>query len=252
MSGRRETGRWPARLDLMQSASGLFLAFFLWIHLFAEASILLGKDAMYRVTIFFEGYYLFGTKIPLLITLFSAFILAIIALHAVLAIRKIPVSYRQYRLLKDHLRGMRHEDSSLWWVQVYTGFLLFFLASVHVYTMLSQPAMIGPYASADRVVGEWMWPLYLLLLITAVVHAAVGSYRVGIKWGLLPARDPAVGRRRLRWAMRGFIVFFIALGLASLGTYVRIGLEDREPGIRYVPTWERAAPGAEAAAEGRP
>jgi fumarate reductase subunit C len=242
LTGRRESGRWPARLDFMQSASGLFLALFLWVHLFAEASILLGKDAMYRVTIFFEGYYFFGDVYPILITLFSAFILTIIVIHAVLAVRKIPVTYRQYRVYRDHQKVMRHEDTTLWWVQVYTGFALFFLASVHIYTMLSQPGNIGPYASADRVVSEWMWPLYALLLVTAVLHAAIGSYRVGVKWGWLPARDPAVGRQRLKWVMRGFIVFYLLLGSASLGTYIKIGVEHREQyGERYVPTWKRDA-----------
>lgn len=252
LTGRRETGRWPARMDFLQSASGLFLALFLWVHLFAEASILLGKDAMYRVTIFFEGYYFFGDTYPIIITLFSAFIFAFVLLHAVLAVRKIPVSYQQYRVLRDHIRVMRHEDTTLWWVQVYTGFALFFLVSVHIYTMMSQPGNIGPYASSDRVVGEWMWPLYLLLLVTAVVHAAVGSYRVGVKWGWLPARDPVLGRQRLKWLMRGFMVFFILLGLASLSTYIRIGLEEREPGQRYVPTWKQEAHVQHGSAEERP
>ena len=242
LTGRGEGRRWPARMDFMQSASGLFLALFLWVHLFAEASILLGKDAMYRVTLFFEGYYVFGEPYPIIITLFSAFIFAILILHAVLAVRKIPVTYRQYRVYQDHRKVMRHEDTSLWWVQVYTGFALFFLASVHLYGMMSQPANIGPYASSDRVVSEWMWPLYLLLLVTSVVHAAVGSYRVGVKWGWLPARDPALGRQRMKWLMRGFIVFFLLLGLASLATYVRIGLEHRDHyGERYVPSWQQEA-----------
>jgi fumarate reductase subunit C len=243
LSKRRDGRFWPARLDLLQSASGLFLALFLWVHLFAEASILLGKDAMYRVTLFFEGYYVFGTPYPIIITLFSLFILTILILHAVLAVRKIPVTYRQYRTYRDHQKLMHHEDTSLWWIQVYTGFALFFLASVHLYTMISQPGNIGPYASSDRVVSEWMWPLYVLLLVTAVVHAAVGSYRVGVKWGWLPARDPALGRRRLKWVMRGFIVFFLLLGFTSLGTYIRIGIEHRDHyGERYVPTWLQEAP----------
>ena len=50
----------PARLDLMQSASGLFLGLFMWGHMVLVASILLGKDAMYTITRFFEGYYFFG------------------------------------------------------------------------------------------------------------------------------------------------------------------------------------------------
>ena len=243
LTKRRDGRLWPARLDFLQSASGLFLALFLWVHLFAEASILLGKDAMYRVTMFFEGYYVFGAPYPIIITLFSLFILSIVVLHAVLAVRKIPVSYRQYRAYRDHRKLLRHEDTSLWWVQVYTGFALFFLVSVHLYTMISQPGNIGPYASSDRVVSEWMWPLYVLLLITSVIHAAVGLYRLGVKWNWLPARNAVVGRRRLKWLMRGFIVFFLLLGFTSLGAYIKIGIEHREHyGERYVPSWLQEQP----------
>ena len=44
-AGRKS--RWPARLDWMQSASGLVLALFMWGHMFFVSSILLGKDAMW-------------------------------------------------------------------------------------------------------------------------------------------------------------------------------------------------------------
>ena len=56
--------RWPARLDLMQSASGLLLGLFMWVHMFFVSSILLGKDAMWAVARFFEGYYVFGKPMP--------------------------------------------------------------------------------------------------------------------------------------------------------------------------------------------
>ena len=56
--------RWPARLDWMQSASGLVLALFMWGHMFFVSSILLGKDAMWTITKFFEGYFFFGRAYP--------------------------------------------------------------------------------------------------------------------------------------------------------------------------------------------
>src|SRR5262245_18138752 len=36
---------WPARLDLVQSASGLFLGLFMWGHMAFVSSILISKDA---------------------------------------------------------------------------------------------------------------------------------------------------------------------------------------------------------------
>ena len=45
----RRKSRWPARLDMLQSASGLFLALFLMAHMFFVSSILISHDAFYTV-----------------------------------------------------------------------------------------------------------------------------------------------------------------------------------------------------------
>ena len=60
---------------------------------------------------------------------------------------------------------MKHKDTNLWFYQALTGFIMFFLGSVHIYVMASHPDQIGPYASADRFVSEYFWPLYLVLLV---------------------------------------------------------------------------------------
>ena len=39
-----------------------------------------------------------------------------------------PSNYGQYRVYRDHMGMMRHEDTTLWWWQVVTGFAMFFLA----------------------------------------------------------------------------------------------------------------------------
>jgi fumarate reductase subunit C len=70
---------------------------------------------------------------------------------------------------------MRHEDTTLWLWQVATGFALFFLASVHLYVMLSKPDRIGPFESADRVWSDHFWPLYIVLLLAVELHAGIGS-----------------------------------------------------------------------------
>ena len=57
--------RWPARLDVIQSATGLLLALFMWGHMFFVSSILISNDAMWTITKFFEGYFFFGrSQIP--------------------------------------------------------------------------------------------------------------------------------------------------------------------------------------------
>ena len=51
----KRKSRWPARLDFLQSASGLALGLFMWGHMFFVSSILLGKDAMWTITQVLRG-----------------------------------------------------------------------------------------------------------------------------------------------------------------------------------------------------
>jgi fumarate reductase subunit C len=228
--------RWPARLDLAQSATGLALALFMWGHMFFVSSILLGRDAMWTVARFFEGYHVFGRSLPWLVSLVVLAVLALLVMHAALAMRKFPISYRQASTFRAHASAMRHTDTSLWWWQVVTGFALFFLATVHLYVMLTRPDRIGPYESADRVWSESYWPLYLVLLFVVELHAGIGLYRLAVKWGWLGGRDANATRARLRAAKWVLTVFFLALGLATLAAYVKIGIEHADhAGERYVP-----------------
>lgn len=229
--------RWPARLDLLQSASGLFLALFLMAHMFFVSSILISYDAFYQVARFFEGVHFLGKPYPILVSGVVAVILAIFIAHAWLAMRKFPAGYRQYRAFIAHKNGLRHGDTSLWWLQIWTGFALFFMATIHLYDMLTQPALIGPYESADRVWTGNMWPLYLMLLLAAELHASIGLYRLAIKWGWFDSAKPNLSRRRLRWAKHGISAFYITLGLVTLAAYVDLGRTHADKaGERYVPT----------------
>lgn len=230
--------RWPARLDVAQSASGLLLGLFMWGHMFFVASILLGKDAMWTVARFFEGYHLFGRTFPWLVSILVGCIFVLFVLHAMLALRKFPSSYRQYRSWRDHMKGLRHEDTTLWYWQVVTGFALFFLASVHLYTMFTRPDEIGPYMSADRVWSDLMWPLYLVMLFAVELHGGIGLYRVALKWGWFEGADPAVTRQRLRVLKWTLTAFFLLLGLATLAAYMKIGIEHAPfYGEPYLPAW---------------
>ena len=137
---------------------------------------------------------------------------------------------------------MKHEDTTLWYWQVVTGFALFFLASVHLYIMLTRPDRIGPFESADRVWSDLMWPLYLVLLFAVEFHGGVGLYRLALKWGWFEGdgSDAAGTRRKLRffkWALTGF---FLVLGLLTLAAYMKIGI-DHAPfyGQPYVPAAAR-------------
>lgn len=243
LADRSRKSRWPARMDIAQSLSGLVLALFMWGHMLFVASILVSKDFMWTITKMFEGYFFFGKAFPGIVSVIVFGILAVLVLHAFLAMRKFPSSYRQYRTFVGHKNLLRHADTTLWWVQVVTGFALFFLASVHLYQMLMHPGDIGPYGSSDRVwTGRW-WPLYLLMLFCVELHGGVGLYRLAVKWGWFEGSDPDAGRVRLKRFKWLITVFLIVLGLATLAAYAKIGYEHRQnAGERYVPAWLQDPP----------
>jgi fumarate reductase subunit C len=223
----------PARLDFTQSLTGLILALFIMGHILFEASILVSEEMMYRVTIMFEGYYFFGETYPGIISFLAGFIFVVFIIHAGIALRKFPANYRQHKAMKNHTVRMKHEDTSLWIIQIITGFIMFFLGSVHLYMMMAEPSDIGPYASSYRVVHEMMAPLYFLLLISVVSHAFIGLYRLALKWGFMEGKSTKVSRSRYKLLMRIFIVVYILIGLASLAKYISIGLEhDYSAGVK--------------------
>ena len=224
----------PAVLDFTQSFTGLVLALFIMGHILFEASILVSNEMMYRVTVMFEGYYFFGETYPGIVSFLAAAIFVLIIVHAALALRKFPSDYREYKIMKNHAQRMVHEDTTLWMIQVITGFMMFFIASVHLYIMMTQPSNIGPYASSHRVVDEFMGPLYFLLLLSVISHAFIGLYRLAMKWGFMQSKKPEHSRTRFKFLMKAFIAVYILIGLSSLSKYTYIGLtHDFSDGAKY-------------------
>jgi fumarate reductase subunit C len=171
-----------------------------------------------------------------------ATIFALIVLHAMLAVRKFPINYAQVRAFREHASDMKHGDTTLWWWQVVTGFALFFLASVHLYVMLTKPGSIGPYGSADRMWSEHYWPLYLVLLFAVELHGGIGLYRLAVKWDWFGGADANATRRRLKTLKWALTAFFLALGLATLAAYIKIGIEHApQAGQVYTPAWAQPA-----------
>lgn len=233
---------WPARLDFLQSGSGLLLALFMWGHMFFVSTILISNDALYVVAKFFEGYYFFGESYPVIVSVAVAIVFALIIGHAFLAVRKFPINYRQFRTFRGHMQMMRHEDTTLWFWQVFTGFALFFLASIHLYIMMTHPDRIGPYESSYRVWSDYMWPLYILLLLAVEFHGGIGLYRLAVKWGWFAGADPNRTRTRLKGFKWAITVFFLALGFATLAAFIKIGIAHKDYRERYVPSWQQSTP----------
>jgi fumarate reductase subunit C len=221
---KKKIDKTPARLDFIQSVTGLILGLFIMGHIVFEASILVSNEMMYRVTLMFEGYYFFGETHPSIVSFLAIFIFTIFIIHAGVAMRKFPANYKQFKTMKRHIFSLKHEDTSLWMLQAFTGFIMFFIGSVHLYMMISQPQNIGPYASSNRVVHELMGPLYVLLLLSVVTHAFIGLYRLALKWGFMEGTNYRVSRKRFKFLMRAFIGVYILLGFFSLAKYTYIGV----------------------------
>ena len=119
---------------------------------------------------------------------------------------------------------LRHDDTTLWWVQAVTGFALFFFASVHLYQMLMHPGDIGPYESADRVYSGRWWPLYFVLLFPSSFTAALAfiDSRSSGDGSKVRSQSYAHAAQAVKWAIT---VFFLTLGLLTFAAYMKVGYE---------------------------
>jgi len=229
--------RTPAKLDYIQSATGLILGLFMWGHMLLVSSILVSKDFMYTITKLLEASFIFDGGNPLLVSFAGIVIFIIFISHAALGMRKLPGNFQQYQVMKAHADHMDHEDTKLWFTQAITGFTMFFLGSIHLYIIITHSDAIGPYASADRVWSEWMWPLYILLLLAVEFHGTIGLYRLCVKWGWFDGQDPKANRIRLKKIKKILTWFFLILGFLTLAAYMKIGYDHADKkGEKYVPS----------------
>ena len=235
------SSRLPARLDLAQSGTGLILGLFMWVHMLLVGSIILGKDAFDFVAKTMELAFLSDTGHGYPIAVFFAVsgVFTLFILHALLGMRKFPISWRQHRIMRDQMQMMKHTDTNLWYIQAVTGFIMFFAGSVHLYTMLVNPGSIDPFLSAHRVVSGNYWFLYLILLICVELHASIGLYRLCMKWGWFTGKDARTSRKKLKKTKNRLTIFFLAIGFLALAMFIIIGIQNRSnagepyPGTAY-------------------
>lgn len=207
--------KWSAWLDLSQSVSGVILAVFLWSHLVLVSSILLGGDAMNWVARTMELSFLSsdGHGYPWVVTGIAIGIGALALVHVLVALQKLPMSLRQQRALQQQMQVINHSDTRLWRWQAITGVVILLLLPVHLWLIGSAPETIGPQGSAERIWNQGVWMVYLPLLLTVELHAAIGVYRVALKWGA--ARD-LNSRSRLHKIKTIVSIAFVTVGIASL------------------------------------
>lgn len=207
----------PALQDKLQSLTGLVLAVFMIFHMLFTGSIVLGKDAFNAVVHFAEpgGIYL--------ITNFVAFVIFVIFVaHAFFAMRKFPANYRAYQAFKAHKIRMRHCDTTLWWFQFLTGFLLFFFASMHIINIV-----FGEQITADLSITRFsqLHIFYLLLIIVTVTHASIGTYRLYMKWISIEGTKHEAEAKRAKIKKINFIVWGAFLAFSIVADFVWLSLE---------------------------
>jgi len=232
VDGPVEMKKWPAWLDLTQSLTGLALVAFMWVHVTLVSSVHFGKHVMNSIAGFFELRFLSagGHGYPVIVSIIGIIIFTLFIIHAGVAMRKFPASWKQYRLFNDQMAGMKHADTNLWFVQALTGFVMFFLGSIHLYTMISQPAAINADAAGDRFVTGHMWPMYLLLHLSVGLHLVVGMYRLAVKWGPFDGKNPRRNRLVMKRLRDALIVLYLVVGAMTITEYMKIGLENRGRG----------------------
>ena len=229
--------RLPARLDFLQSATGLILGLFMWGHMLFVSTVLISPEFYEKTARFFEGSTIFDSPSPALVSCMVLIILIIFFLHAGLGMRKLPISWRQYQITREHAKLIKHGDTSLWLIQASTGFIMFFLGSIHLGMMLFMSESIGIEGSSTRIVHYHMWAFYLILLFAVELHGGIGLYRLCVKWGWFDgksvhdARKRRITLKRLKWAIS---VFFIALGIANLAVFIKVGIKSGN----YAALWQ--------------
>ncbi|MCZ4337358.1 fumarate reductase cytochrome b subunit [Shewanella colwelliana] len=206
-------------LDMSQSLSGVILAVFLWTHLVLVSSILLGEDAMTFVAKTMELSFLSedGHGYPWVVSLIAIGVGLLASIHVLVAMHKLPLSLQQQRALRQQMSVINHGDTKLWVWQAITGVGILLLLPVHLWLIGSAPETIGPAGSADRIWNQGVWMVYLPLLLCVELHAAIGIYRVAIKWGSERALN---SRDRIKKIKTIVSVVFVVIGIASLCAFL--------------------------------
>jgi fumarate reductase subunit C len=227
------------KLDAISTGTGVFLALFMWGHMFFVSSILTGERGFNWISDLFEHYWLAQpTLVVVTIVFFVHFVTASRKIPAKLAERKRvkklgdDISSSEWNISKGDRKELEkvrpHKETSLWIWQVRSGMIILALGSVHLFVVIADVVQrtfniggglgINAAETMERVQGG-MWILYAILLYAVEVHAGIGLYRVTVKWGL-GAKIPVIGTRitrRMAQKMERIVLwFFLIIGFLTL------------------------------------
>ena len=117
---------------------------------------------------------------------------------------------------------MKHCDTTLWWFQFWTGFLLFFFAAAHILMIV-----FGPKITADLAIARFgqLHLFYFVLLIFVVTHASIGIYRLYMKWISIDGTKAEIQRKRAFIKKAVFIVWGAFFLLSIIADFKWLSLE---------------------------
>ena len=117
----KRKSRWPAYCDVAQSVTGLLLGIFLFCHMAFTSSIHLCKDVFWNLVAFSGGYIFDGEEHAWMHVALIGAITLLVIIHALMALRRFPTSYRMFHNIKIQYQFIAHRDTTLWIVQIVTA-----------------------------------------------------------------------------------------------------------------------------------
>ena len=224
--------QWPAICDVAQSVTGLLLGIFLFCHMAFTSSIQLGKDVFWNLCAFSGGYPINGQENAWMHVALIGAITLLVIIHALMALRRFPTSYRMFHNMNSQWQFLAHRDTTLWIVQIVTAVILTGMVFPHVTPMLTNPSDIGPNLSSVHTYHNGLLWTFIFLCATEL-HGMIGLYRLAVKWDVL-----AGNRHTLRKIMYVVVLAMIACGSMTMWTYYSNGkelVESGDPIVKYEP-----------------
>lgn len=221
-----------ALYDVAQSVTGLILGIFLFCHMAFTGSVNFGKDLFANLIMTSGGAFLGGEEHLWMHVVFVGFIFLCVIVHMFCAIRRFPTSYKQLRDIRAHVRLVHHEDTTLWFIQLVTAFLLFLLVFPHLMSMLTNPAGFDPNLIGVHTYHNGLLYTFIFLVVTEL-HGMIGLYRLAVKWDIF-AKNPERGimdqtahdRTGLRKTMLFVALLMIVCGSITMWTNYSIGADQ--------------------------
>ncbi|WP_457572480.1 succinate dehydrogenase/fumarate reductase cytochrome b subunit [Desulfovulcanus sp.] len=178
VSGKTAAG--SAWLDLLQMSTGIGLTLFMLLHMTLVSSRVVNDAWMDAVAAFLDNTGLAQGG--------SLFIVFLFLLHFILAARKMPFRLQEQKTIWQHSVMLSHADTWLWVAQVVTALLILLLGSAHIWAVVADLPITAAKSAARMHNYSW-FIFYIFFLLTILIHAAIGLYRIGVKWGFIQRRN---------------------------------------------------------------